>query len=203
MKIILISGRKQNGKDSIADYLVKFKGYSKKSFASELKKMSAKIIPLLFDDNKSLKETEEKDFENEDFKKQIISSKYNTNIITFRLFLQLFGTDFVRKINNDFWIDKTITNIEKSKKDKIVISDTRFKNEIYKIKDYFGEENVTTIRVERNYSFPTKIKYAFDFILKSVHISERDLDFFKFDYFIKNNDDLKSLYSKIEDIIGK
>ena len=69
-----------------------------------------------------------------------------------REFLQQFGTEYIRNtINDDFWVDEIIQEINILKKyyDIFLITDTRFPNEIHKLNDTFGIENVVSIHVYR------------------------------------------------------
>jgi hypothetical protein len=69
-----------------------------------------------------------------------------------RQFLQEFGTEYIRnEINEDFWVDEVIKQIEILSRyyDRFVITDTRFPNEIAKLEEIFGAENVINIRVVR------------------------------------------------------
>lgn len=208
MHVILLSGKKQSGKDTAANVFIKKHGYTKISFAYLLKESSAVLLHMLFRDFPDYPTKDFKDhpkiitsklFEDNAFK---MSKICNTNI-TYREFLQKFGTDFIRKyINDSFWVHAAVNQIcnihEQRGRTKFIISDVRFPNEITEfskdIKAHFPEAIITTIRVERQRtSLLMKIKNKF-----TEHKSENALDFYtKWDYTVYN---LGSLQEYIKNI---
>jgi len=70
------------------------------------------------------------------------------------------------------------------------VPDTRRKNEIYYLQAMFPDK-VTTIRVER-LGFKSPLTEE-----QLKHISETDLDNFKFDYYIKSESGLDNLENEI------
>ena len=110
-----------------------------------------------------------------------------------RKFLQEFGTDYIRnEINDDFWVDEVIKQIEILSKyyDTFVITDTRFPNEIAKLEERFGIENVVTLKVER-YSDMGKYyaEYKSNLTEEQLsHPSETALNDYTFDHILHNND---------------
>jgi hypothetical protein len=207
MVFVLISGRKQSGKDTSADFLVKAFNFNKVSFATELKKYTANLIKMLFNDHNGYAGFTEKSFESESIKRLRLESRFNSRGASPRLLLQKFGTDFVREnIDNDFWVKKTedeILRLNKVKSQKLfVISDWRFKSELKYLKRAFKDSKFITIRVERNYiPVVIKIKYLFSRLFRLSHSSENNLDFFKTDYFIKNNKGVKELCVELNSVI--
>ena len=65
-----------------------------------------------------------------------------------RTLLQYVGTDCVRSYNPDFWVNfvTSIATVFPSEWDYVIVPDTRFKNELTRIKELFP---ATHIRVER------------------------------------------------------
>lgn len=116
--IIGITGKKGAGKDTVADILTEY-GFVKKSFAQPLKE-SLRIM-FNFSDEQLYGE-----------KKEEIDSRWN---ISPRNAMQFFGTDILRKMDEDFWIK----HMEQRLTEKlIVIPDVRFSNEIEVIKKRGG-----------------------------------------------------------------
>ena len=98
MNIIAVTGRKYNGKDSIADYLVKNHGYIKLSFADQLKK----ALELLFNfDHEKLYGS----------KKEVVDEYWGYSP---RYLMQYLGTQVFRdNIDQDFWVKSLENNILK------------------------------------------------------------------------------------------
>lgn len=102
-----------------------------------------------------------------------------------RRLLQYVGTDIVRKKNENYWVDFTISILElfDNMWDYVIIPDTRFPNEITR----FSERgyNVIHIRIERdNYDNGLSIT-------SKEHSSEHSLDNFTPDILLKNTGDEK------------
>lgn len=80
-----------------------------------------------------------------------------------------------RSTNPDYWVEKAIGTARSQNKERIVISDLRYKNEIYAMKMALGDgDELTTVRVNRFES------------TSSEDPSERDLDDTTFDIVIEN-----------------
>ena len=116
--------------------------------------------------------------------------------ITWRKIMQLEG-EKMREINKDYWVNAlfsdysdfynsmfSVRNGYKEPKNKWIITDVRFPNEVKAIKDRGG----IVIRVNRNTSE------------LSNHESETALDNAKFDYIIDNNSDIRSLIEKVKNL---
>lgn len=175
MVLIGILGKKYNGKDTCADYIVSTYGYTKTAFAEPLKKITRELFQ--FSDEQlygNLKET--------------IDSVWN---ITPRAALQFIGTDLIRKninqlvpnVGEDFWVKIFENMYTKMSDHNIIVADVRFQNEVDCIKKLGG----IIIKVERS------TNYSDD------HISEKNIDLINnYDYLILNNSDLKTFYINIE-----
>jgi hypothetical protein len=181
-QLIGITGKKQNGKDTLGNYLVEKHNYIKYAFADSLKKGCAEFFNFNDDQLNGNKKEEIDEFWN----------------ITPRKILQFVGTDLFRNqidnilpsIGENFWIKwvekKIFDSIKLNPKNKFVITDVRFKNEL----DFIKNNNGIIIRVTR------------DIINNNdEHISEQHIDFFDVDYDIKNNDDKFKLYNTIDTIL--
>lgn len=118
--------------------------------------------------------------------------------ITPRLLLQTIGTDIVRTINPNIWVNKlmndyisyadAISGTSEIKKlyPNWIITDTRFPNEVKAIKEKDG----ITIRINRESDY------------NSNHSSETALDDYEdFDYTIDNNNCIDCLIEKVKEIL--
>lgn len=187
--IISFSGRKESGKTELAN-LCANKGYEKKSFATALKKLVCETVgfesieELNTYKNKPLGKTistKELDiieritgFDRESIKNT--TSKI-TEISTARDWLQIIGTDCIRSIDPDWHVNRTIETLEEGK--KYVFDDTRFKNELKRLKE-IGAECWFIIRNKTDNI--------------SNHPSETQLTYRDFDYnVIFNNKSLEEL----------
>lgn len=176
-QIIGICGRKFNGKDTIADYLVKNYGFTKISIGDPLKHALQQVFS--FSDEQlwgSQKET--------------VDEFWN---VTPRNMMQYFGTECFRvKFGNDFphigdniWtmaLHRKIESMLAHGTNKIVIPDLRFPNEEVPIRDFNG----TVIKVIRD-NFPSH----------DTHVSENSLSAINADYVI-HNDTFEQLYRDVD-----
>jgi adenylate kinase family enzyme len=187
--IILISGKKQSGKNTVADYISNKYEYTQMSFAEELKEYVAKLLKSMGVHNNGF-DIRSSDFEKDEFKKQVIPYRFNKKKRTYRELLQYFGTEMMRNFFNDeLWVEIVCDQISMFHKSKsIVISDWRFTNEYNSINEAFkNTHNIITIRVERE---------SCNF--NDSHISENALRDFKYDCVIDNNGTKDELYDKID-----
>lgn len=178
--VIGICGKKFNGKDTIADYLVENYGYTKISLGDALKRGLKEIFGF----------TNEQLWGN---KKEEIDTYWK---VTPREIMQYIGTDCLRiKIGTDFphignnlWImalEKNIASLIEQGITNIVIPDLRFPNEEKIVKKFNG----IIIRVVR-----PSIKMNDD------HISENSFEEITCDYTLENNT-LEQLHTDIDDLI--
>jgi hypothetical protein len=108
-----------------------------------------------------------------------------------RELLQYVGTDRVRKQNPDYWIDFIVGVIDlfKSEFDWVIIPDTRFENEINRIKT--AGYPVYAVRVERP-GHENKLTPE-----QRSHPSETSLDAYDFKYRICNAGEMSDLYGAV------
>ena len=173
MHIFLISGEAFNGKDTLADILMKkLKGKSAKmSFAGYLKDIARKYYGW--------------DGTKDDYG---------------RCLLQYLGTERIREELGweDFHVRRVCEDIKiiENDYDYILIPDARFRNEIYYTKSQFPDD-VTSIHIERlNYKSPLTRE-------QQNHKSENDLiNFTGFDYEIKNEEGLDNLEKEADLKLG-
>jgi hypothetical protein len=207
--IISFSGKLLSGKDTVANmiteitkkrlekdiggrFTVEYDGYEWKikKFSYKLKQVASLLtgIPV-------------EKFEDQEFKKSLLGKEWGTvshtplndiepfkdiecNVLMdIRTFLQKTGTDAIRNgLHKDTWINSLWCDYKEG--DKWIITDTRFINEIESVKKRGG----IVVRLTRNSD------------VVSTHVSETELDDYKFDYVIDNKDDtLEETYEKIKE----
>ena len=107
-----------------------------------------------------------------------------------RTLLQRVGTDVIRKQCPDFWVDfiSDILSYFHDEWDYVIIPDTRFPNEIEKLKEKFEVVHLRVIR--DNFLSPLTPE-------QQAHPSEIALDNVEADYYIHNDSGLDELNSKI------
>lgn len=120
---------------------------------------------------------------------------------TLREVLQIVGTELLREgFNENIHMASTIADIKDT--DNVIITDTRFENELEAVKKRGG----ITIRVNR----PCKIyggsgyhKMSCPVSKSGEHLSETSLDKAEFDYVVDNDSDIQSLIEKVKQILTK
>ena len=117
---------------------------------------------------------------------------------TIRDVLQILGTDLLRKgFNENIHVAATLGSIKKD--EKVIITDTRFENELEAVKKRGG----ITIRVNRNFEGKWIDKQEWDLHTKGIvpHESETALDNSTFDYEIINDGTISELIDKMRNIL--
>ena len=174
-KIIIISGKARNGKDTVMSYL-----------KSNYENIGKKVINLQYS-------TYIKDYAKR------ISNWDGSDETKPRELLQELGTEIIRnKIDKEFFIKRMIGDIKVYSYffDVIIISDARIDIEIDMIKNQFN--NVTSINVRR-----LNFDNGLTSIQKS-HYTEIMLDNYnKFDYEIINDEGLSELEEKVNNIFNE
>ena len=125
-KIRAFCGKAGSGKDYSAQRLMMTKGFKKAAFADALREIAFNIIGISFEEG----------MEKYDELKQ--TSLINS--LTFRNILENLGSS-VRKYDKDFWA-KTVLKVIDSCVDNICISDLRYTNEYWVLKDYADKHNI-------------------------------------------------------------
>ena len=162
MKVILVSGKAQHGKDTVAGLLRK-----------ELEAAGHKVLVTHYAD---LLKYICKTFFGWDGKKDEAG----------RHILQYVGTDVVRKVRPDLWVDfiREILEIFPDEWDYVIVPDTRFPNEVTNMKREF---HATHLRVVRdNFVSPLTAE-------QQAHPSETALDNAAPDCWIHNSGSLDDL----------
>ena len=208
--IVGITGFIGSGKDTIADYLVTFKGFRKMSFAEPLKD----AISAIFGWDRELLEGSTK--YSREWREQVDpwwAARLDLPHLTPRFVLQQWGTEVGRRaFHDDIWI-ASVENKLRTIKDNIVLSDARFPNELKAVKNTGG----ITIRVNRGEN-PPWYDAALEFnrgyysagymnarkVLEehNVHASEYSSVGLKHDHYVDNNGTVDELHRQIDSIIN-
>ena len=171
-KVLAISGHAQNGKDTVAGMI------DKKLSGDGYSVLVAHYADLL---------------------KHICRSCFEWNGLkddAGRHLLQYVGTDVVRKKAPDFWVDFIISvlNLFEDAWDYVIIPDSRFPNEIAKLRTCGFD--VTHIRVIRGGDFVSPLTPE-----QQQHASETALDDYPVDYAIHNDGSLNDLEGKVNNFV--
>jgi hypothetical protein len=198
--IFSISGFIGSGKDTIADFLVNSHGFRRESWASSLKDAVSSVFgwDRILLEGKTSESRKWREIPDEWW-----SNRLNMEI-TPRKILQEWGTDVCREaFHDEIWVASLENKLRKTT-DNIVISDSRFPNEIESVKRLNG----ITLRVNRGKDPDWVQEYlvsgrTYDFLMKykNVHSSEfASLDC-EYDHVIENNGTIDELYKQINDLL--
>lgn len=181
-RLIGVTGRKYNGKDTIANYYTQKHNFVQLSFAGPLKD----ICELLFDFNYeqlhgSLKEVPDDNWFN-------LTPRQVLQFVGTEMFRNMMG-DLTPELEGNFWILCLKNKIKKLQKNKpdihIVISDVRFPNELDLIKE-LGGVSLRVVRPSHN------IKN------NDTHESEILIDKLDVDIEIINDGNIAELHHKLD-----
>lgn len=111
-----------------------------------------------------------------------------------RELLQKWGTDIIRKKNKNTFTDIMISMIKglDGTFDFIIIPDARFVNECEEVKKIVETITIRITRDELSNKLTNKQK---------THISETELDDYKFDYYITNSGSINELKNNVDKIL--
>lgn len=198
-KIISFAGRLQSGKTELSKICENY-GYKKLYFALPLKQLCADILDVSIDalnqakkDNTSIQLTINDDIcdilSNEtniplETTKNICNGKY---IETVRDMLQFIGTDYIRKYNEDWHVNKIKEMIDENT--DYVIDDVRFQNEKKMIDELGGDTWFVirpTLQNVSNHISETSITWQQCYNKVIINDSTLDTLKFKWDVFMSN-----------------
>lgn len=198
-RLIAFSARKQHGKDTSADFVMRkllHNGASCKKigFADPLKRFCMDSLGLT---HNQVYGTDEQKNTLTNWKWEGIDPAIRVNYspvneyMTAREVMQIVGTDLMRdKFNRDIWARAAINIARNSKEDFIIFNDTRFINEVQAAK----KENGLIIRLHRK-----------NHINNDEHWSEKALDKYPnwiYNYYVEaDNSDVDGLLKQIDDIM--
>lgn len=187
--IIGLAGKKNSGKDTVAGYLMKRYNFERRAFADPLKKSVAALFDMPFSDVDRLKNDPEA------FVGIVVHRGMPTQSsqikemhdMTFRAFLQRYGTEAHRQVFGDgFWVDETLPVSGFYKGRAIVVTDCRFDNEADRIRELGG----TVVLIER----PGLVE-------QDQHSSE--LIDFSYNYKLINDSTVEDLYAKVDQLLNE
>jgi len=211
--IVGVGYKMRQGKDTIADYLVKNHGFIKMSFAEALKVEVSDpsrelirymefagigVIDLYYDEDSRFSLESGNLYDK--FYDYIIESYDNADCDIINAYikhgspkkdrelLQLWGTDYKRSINPNYWVDRVAEEVYKHDgSTNIVFSDMRFLNEYNFVKELTG---ITVNVFGRDASDGN-----------GNHPSEVELDGSEFDWEVENTGTIPDLYGIIDKIV--
>jgi len=212
-KIIGICGLIGSGKDTAADYLVQEFGFRRDSFASALKD----AVSAIFGWDRELLEGSTK--QSREWREQVDqwwATRLNMPNLTPRWVLQYWGTEVCRHgFHEGIWIASTEYRLHSSK-DKIVISDCRFPNEIQSIRQSGGkvvwiqrgklpEWYACALQENTTHEDEQYILYDHDKTMAqkypNTHASEWAWIGTKFDAIIENNGTVEELFYQLKNLV--
>jgi dephospho-CoA kinase len=172
--IIMISGFRGSGKDTLGSLIIKHRKFKRYGFADQLKDIASKKYNF---DRKYADLREEKDK---------LRPEYNNQSIR----------DLVRKESQE--IEKTNSKmlseevLNKMKEDikndpeiNFVITDFRYKHDYEPLEEYFGKKSILTIKINRiGIEIPNEEKEPEEYALKH----------FEFDIYIQNDSSIEELW---------
>lgn len=207
--LISIGGLIGSGKDTAADYLCTVYGFKRMSWAAALKD----AVSSIFGWDRELLEGSTK--ESRIWREQVDtwwSERLNIPDLTPRFILQQWGTEVCRKsFHDEIWV-ASLENRLRNIKGDVVITDSRFYNEISAIKRAGG----ITIRTHRG---PDPEWYIYAEMLNTVtseaqlqlarvqlehhkvHASEYSSVGLEYDYHVDNNGLIDDLHKQLDDIV--
>ena len=204
--IIGITGLISSGKDTAADYLIRFHGFKKLSYAGTLKDTVAAVFDW---DREMLEGTTQNSRAWREQVDEWWADRLQMPHLTPRWVLQYWGTEVARKnFHNDIWV-ASVENKLRNTNDNVVITDCRFKNEVDAIKKAGG----MTLRIERGVQ-PNWLNFATDYnitqnpqalaelIDQNIHASEYSSVGLKYDHMVDNNKTIDDLHKNIQSIIN-
>lgn len=110
--------------------------------------------------------------------------------MTSRELLQYFGTDVMRKMYENVWVDYAVKTITREKSNLAIVADVRFPNEVEAIKNAGGK----VIRLTR--------EFAEDSHSSENALDKENYDWSNFDYVV-NNTDMTSLFTALDKIYSE
>lgn len=209
--IIGITGLIGSGKDTIANHLVEQHGYERYSWATPLKDITATLFGW---DRDMLEGSTAEQREKREQKDEWWSEKLGFKNCTPRLMLQLMGTEVMRNaLHQDIWVLAGMKRI--AGKQNIVVSDTRFPNEIAAIKELGGviwnvqrgplPEWYTDFKNWKQNNENVAGAWPDGYMAQqwpTVHASEYSWVGTKFDAVFYNNDTIFKLKQSVDSVIG-
>lgn len=175
--LIAICGHKFSGKSTVARLLHNATGWEVVSFADKLKDITCVLSGCT---REQLEDYEFK--ETQCVPPYLVPYCGDAKKPVFRAFLQYFGSEVMRGVNDNIWIDCTLSNCEES----VIVSDCRFPNEAKAVKARGG----IVIKVVRP-----------DVKVEDSHQSETRIDEIVPDYTLWNDTTLENLVANVDSLV--
>ena len=173
-KIIAFAGRKQSGKTTCSDAVLKyfngsvmpFNGGKIYNFADPLKNdICMNILGLSYDQC----------YGSDEQKNELVDCWWQNKQLSAREVMQFVGTDIFRTMQKNVWADATIHKIKKDQPQLAIIADCRFPNEVEAIRQAGG----LIIKLMRN---PYNSNHA-----SEVALDPDNYDYNNFDLIVNND----------------
>jgi hypothetical protein len=176
--IIGLTGKKQNGKSTAAQYIAEKYGFVRVNFKDALIAEIKQNFPKLLEEI-----ARTTDFKNGI--EQAIDDLFVTKPPLMRALLQNYGTEVRRRDHDDYWVVQWLKRASKEK--NVVVDDVRFLNEAQAVRDMGG----SVIRIFRE-----------DYMNVDTHVSESEMDKIHPDYVISvKTGEQDVLYRAIDEFI--
>lgn len=180
---VVVIGKARHGKDTVASMLTLLDpSFKRVAFADKLKDNAADVLAYACDITglSHLENGRTRNF-------RYFLTEFQENKELYRPFFQWFGTEFIRGLNDNYWVD--VLNAQtayRTDKTRLVLTDARFPNEI----EGQLKAGALVIKVTR----PTTE------IEQSNHDSETLIDTLPYHIEINNSGSLAQLLSKVEEV---
>lgn len=185
--VLGVSGVARSGKDTVAGLLVAHYGFVRVSFAEPMRAMAAAIDPVVGFLHEPIEEGGDDVIRYNDAIEWLGYEQAKVEYPEVRRFLQRLGTEAGRKVlGGNFWVDFAMERA--APHERVVISDTRFKSEAQAVRAAGG----SIIRVHRPGVAPA-----------NDHISERDLDDWKFDAYLNNSGSIAQIVPWLDQFFSR
>lgn len=193
-RVIALSGWKGSGKDTLAQYLVSQYEFTQLSFAARLKDLVANMYRLSREslDSPAAKEAPLPSYPatpTDAFSEAVhtlLRSELRSGCWTPRALCILIGS-MARSVDPNYWVRSVAETILANPENRYVISDMRYKSEADTLRLLIPE--LVTIRINR---FET---------IDTLDPSERDLDTYKFNYYVGNQGSLEELHAQVDSLL--
>jgi hypothetical protein len=170
--IIGLAGYARSGKDEVAKILVNDYGFRRVAFADAIREFLLRVNPILENGNRLNETVKEIGWD-------LAKSRDET-----RRLLQEVGVTARDMFGQDFWVGIALKKLEFQS--RIVVSDVRFKNEVYAIQQLEGK----VFRVMREGVGPI-----------NNHVSETEIDDVYVNGYIPNNGTLEDLQEYVHNLM--
>lgn len=210
MIVIGLSGYLGSGKTTVADILVRDHGFTKMAFADPIKDMARALNPIVGYDiyQCDCGDPEEMEFEEVRLNDLYDGFGYDHETIKespwgdeVRELWQRFGTETVRAVDPDFWVNAALKALADQDSERVVFTDVRFPNEAKLIHDlngpWFAEGELSFSRIAGSVWQIARYETQPDG-LEDIHESERYVGMLDEDVVIVNESDLDDLAETVK-----